>query len=67
MTAIREKNTIEFNEIFTNPESQSESNTGTECDSDMNENSESDTDTVDEAEISEYTDPNVESPPEFSR
>ena len=46
MTAVRGKKTIEFNEIFTNPESQSESNTETECESGMNENSESDTDTV---------------------
>jgi len=66
MTAVREKNIIEFNEIFTNPESQSESDTETDCESDIGENSESNTDTLDEPETSEYSDPNVESPPEVS-
>ena len=65
-TTVREKHTIEFNETFINPNSQSESNTEIECEFGMDENSESDTDTVDEAETSEYTDPNVESLPEFS-
>ncbi|CAF3152996.1 unnamed protein product [Rotaria sp. Silwood2] len=64
MTAVREKNTIEFNEIFTTPEPQSESDAETESEPDTDENSEPDTETVDESETSEYSDPNIESPTE---
>jgi len=66
MTVVSKTNTTEFNEIFTNPESQNESDAETESESEISEYYESDRKTEAESEISEYSDSDVKSPMEVS-